>query len=243
MDRPPRRRPNANVQRPVPPPKKSPVPADDGFFASMKELFSADTLRMGKATVAYKTKSLVRGFSMHVFYSRERILCGVIAAVIMVLLALLQTTVFSTMRPFGAIPDIMISFVLALSVTEGEKWGAVWGIVAAVVIEALGVPDVTLLPLLYMPIGYFCGVLCKYYFTGSAAVRAVMTLSILPFRGIFTAIYMVISPVYATPGEIFFDVVLPEAGATLLLAIPVHLLLYLCLRPFHKTRAEMVSEK
>lgn len=161
----------------------------------------------------------------------------------MVFYALLQTTVFSTIRPFGAIPDLMLLFTLALSVTEGGKWGAVWGIISAVVIESLGMPDVILLPLLYMPVGYFCGILCTQRFTGSAAVRAVLTLSVLPFRAIFTVFYMLASPLSITAGEIFLDIVLPEMGATLLLAPLVHLPIYLCMRPFHRTRAEMVSEK
>lgn len=231
MDRPPRR-------RPTPPPVH-----DDGFFASLKELFSKDNLRGSAKKLAAKAKSSAAGLAMHAFYSRDRVLCGVVCTVLMVLMALLQTTVFSTIKPFGAIPDLMISFVIALSVTEGERWGAVWGIICAVVIEALGVYDVTLLPLLYMPVGYVGGLLCRHQFTGSAAVRAVMSLSTIPLRAVFTAIYMVLSPIYATPGEIFFEVVLPEAAATILFAMPIHMLVFLCLKPFHKTRADMVAER
>ena len=239
MDNRPRRPQNGQAPRK----RREKAPADDGFFESLKELFSKDNLRILKATAMYRIKSRISSLSMHAFYSRERIICAVVCTVALIFFALLQTTIFSTLRPFGSIPDIMISFVIAVSVTEGERWGAVWGIIAAVIIEALGVSDYTLLPLLYMPVGYVGGILCKHYFTGSAAVRAVMTLCVLPLRGIFTTIYMILSPLYATAGEIFFDVVVPEIFSTLLLAAPVHLIMYLCLRPFHKTRAEMVSEK
>lgn len=160
----------------------------------------------------------------------------------MVFFVLLQTTVFSAVRPFGAIPDLMISFTAALAVTEGRKWGAVFGIIAAVVIEALSVNDVTLLPLIYMPIGFFCGVFCKYYFTGSFPVRTIITFATLPLRAIVTAAYAYFSPISITSAEIFYDIVLPETAATLFFALPVHLLMYVCLRPFHRTRAEKVSE-
>lgn len=243
--RPPQNRPPARsgMDRPV---RRRPAPPqvhDDGFFASLKEFFSAENLKITAKKLSLKAKSSARGFAMHAFYSRERILCGVVCTAIMMLIALLQTTVFSTIKPFGAIPDLMISFVLALSVTEGEKWGAVWGIISAVVIEALGVCDVTLLPLLYMPAGYISGLLCRHQFTGSAAVRAVMSLCIIPARALFTAVYMILSPIYATPGEIFFEVVLPEAAATILFAMPIHLIVYLSLKPFHKTRADKVAER
>lgn len=242
MNTPPNR-PPVRGRRPAPQKPKRPIPQRESLADSLREFFSGDNLRRIGRIASHKLKCAVSDFAMHVFYSRERILCGVVATVLMILMALLQTTLFSTLRIFGAIPDIMLSFVVAISITEGEKWGAVWGIIAAVVIESLGVPDMTLLPLLYMPVGYFCGFLCKNHFTGSAAVRAVFSVAVLPLRGIFTAIYMVVSPLYATAGEIVLHIVLPEMGATLLLAAPVHLILYLCLRPFHKTRAEMVSER
>lgn len=195
-----------------------------------KELFSLAKLRLSDLITA-------------MFHSKERIFCGIVTGVLMIFLALLQTTLFSTIRPFGAIPDLMLSFVLALSVTEGRRWGAVWGIVSAVVIESLSVPDVYLMPLLYMLIGYFGGIICRHYLSESAAVRAVLTVAVIPLKGAFTAVYMILSPIYATAGEIFFDVVLPEAGATLLLAAPVHILVYLCLKHFHHTRADMVAER
>lgn len=238
------RRPNEHKpQRHSAPPQKRKESAFSELRDELRQLFSPGNFRAGITAVGIRLKAAVYGFAMHVFYSRERILCGAVCAAIMGFLALLQTTLFSSIRPFGGVPDLMISFTLALSVTEGRRWGAIWGIVAAVIIEALGVPDIMLLPLLYMPIGYFGGVLCRHYFTGSAVVRTLMTLALLPLRGLFTWISMAVSPLYAAGDEIFFGVILPEAAATLLWAAPVHLLLYVCLRPFHRTRAEMVSEK
>jgi len=229
-------------------PKKIPSPPPETGFTEellefLREVFSRDNMALRGAVLRARFKGLVRNFGLRIFYARERILCGTVVFFLMIFFVLLQTTVFSNLRPFGAIPDLMLLFVIALSVSEGGRWGAVWGIVAAVVIEAVGRSDVTLLPLLYMPVGYFTGNLCRYYFTGSAAVRALLTAATLPLRAVFTALYMNLSPLYATGGEIFFEVIIPEAASTLLLAVPVHLVVYLCMRPFHRTRADMVSEK
>lgn len=227
--------------RPVPPQKKR---GDDNELVELfRDIFSKENFRTGMANLSARLRVGVSNFITHVFLSKERILCGTVTAVMLLLLALLQTTLFSAITPFGAIPDLMLSFVLALSVTEGRRWGAVWGIVAGVVIESLGVPEFYLMPLLYMLTGYFGGVICRHYLSETAAVRAVLAVGVIPLKGMFTAVYTVLSPISITPAEAFFDVILPEAGATLLLAAPVHILVYLCLRPFHHTRADMVSER
>ena len=55
---------------------------------------------------------------------------GIVCALLILLCALLQTTLFARFRPFGAIPDLMLSAVIAISLLEGEKWGAVTGLFA-----------------------------------------------------------------------------------------------------------------
>ncbi len=234
--------PRQNVPRSRPTPLKSPAEENE-LLEFFRELFDSDNMKDRLAFIKAKLKFLLGNLISNIFLAKERIICGVVTGAILIFLALLQTTLFSTIKPFGSVPDLMLSFTLALSVTEGRRWGAVWGIVAAIVIESLNVPSVYLLHLLYMFVGYFGGVICRHFLTESFAVRAVLAVSVLPFKGVFTAVYAVMSPLYVTAGEIFFDIVLPEAAATLLLAMPVHILVYLCMKPFHHTRAEMVSER
>lgn len=235
---PPKRRP---PQKPTPPQKRR--GDENELLESFRDLFSRENFKAAWASLTARMRIGISSFLTHVFLSKERILCGTVTAVLLLLLTLLQTTLFSKITPFGAIPDLMLSFVLALSVTEGRRWGAVWGIIAGVVIESLGVPEFYLMPLLYMLTGYFGGVICRHYLSETAAVRAVLAVGVIPLKGLFTAVYTVLSPISITPAEAFLEIILPEAGATLLLAAPVHLLVYLCLRPFHHTRADMVSER
>lgn len=206
-----------------------------------RENLSSENIKTAAVRALGFAADLAQTLRLKIFYSRERILCGGVLALLMVFFAMVQTTIFSTIRPFGCSPDLMISFVLALSVTERRRWGAVWGLLCAVLMDSLGSYSVSLLPLLYVIVGYFGGVIANHYLTGSAAVRAILEVGAVILRCIFTAVLAYLSPLYATAGEIFFDIVLPEAAATLLLAAPVQLITYICMRPFHRTRDEKVS--
>lgn len=223
--------------------KRTPRRDGNEFSEFLRDLLNPENLKYRRDLLLARLRLLLSNFTTNIFQSKERIICGVVTFGILLFMALLQTTLFSTIKPFGNVPDLMLSFTLALSVTEGRRWGAVWGIVAAVFIESLNVSNIYLLPLLYMLTGYFGGIICRHILTESFAVRAVLAVAVMPFKGAFTAIYAVLSPLPATAGEIFFEIVLPEAASTLLLAVPVHILVYFCMKPFHHTRAEMVSER
>lgn len=245
MNRDPRRkqnnrRPASKDGRRVPPPQKKPSFKEDvaEFF---RELFDPDTTRAVLKNLLVRIRIFLGDAVNTVVQSKESIIKGVVVAVLLVFLALLQTTLFGTIRPFGGTPDLMLSFAMAVAVTEGRKWGAVWGIIAGVVIESLGLPEFYLIPLLYMPAAYFTGVICRHYLTESAAVRGILSLCVIPFRCLFSWVYTLLSPGYITGGEAFLEVILPEAAATLLLSAPVHLLVFLCMKPFHRTRADMVA--
>ena len=122
--------------------------------------------------------------------------------------------------------------------TEKERWGAVFGVIAAFVIESLGGSTVTLLPLLYMPVGYFCGILTTHYFRDAFSVRGLYTLVTSAARSLFTlsALAMTLSDFNLL--TCLLSVVLPEFLATVLFAILPHLAAKAALRPFHLTRDE-----
>jgi len=170
----------------------------------------------------------------------DSIVKGIVCGVLVILFSLLQTTIFTKFRPFGAVPDLILPLVVAISMTEREKWGAIVGVAAAFVIESLGGSSVTLLPLLYMPAGYICGILTVNYFRDSAAVRAVYTLVTMAARILVTAIILA-----ATVGDIniidmLTHALIPEFLAGVLFAPLPHIAAKVCLRPFNKTRDEMV---
>ncbi len=173
----------------------------------------------------------------------DTIMKGAVCAVLVALFALLQTTIFTKFRPFGAVPDLMLSLVVAISMTEREKWGAIVGVAAAFVIESLGGATVTLLPLLYMPAGYFSGLFTIYYFRDSIAVRAMYTLVTQAVRVLITAVILVMTVGGITVLDMFRYALVPEFLAGTCFAFLPHLAAKVCLRPFNKTRDEMVADR
>ena len=171
----------------------------------------------------------------------EQIAKGVVCALLMIFFSLVQTTLFTRFRPFGAVPDLILPLVIAISMTEREKWGAVCGLIGAFVIESLGGSTLTLLPLLYMPAGYVCGLLTIYYFRDSAAVRMLYTgLSSLA-RAVFTLITVVMTVTDISRIDALTQAVLPELASSLLFAVLPHTLAWLALRPFNKSRDAKVQ--
>ena len=169
------------------------------------------------------------------------ILKALVCGILLIFFALFQTTLFARFRPFGVVPDLILPLVCAIGMTEHEKWGAIFGIVAAFVIESLGGSTVTLLPLLYMPAGYLCGILTTYYLRDSITVRAIYVAGSAFLRSLFTLFTLLATVGGITLGTAFSKVVLPELLANILFGLIPHYTAKLCLRPFNKTRAEKIQ--
>ena len=154
------------------------------------------------------------GFSLE----GESILRGILMLVLISLFALLQTTLMTRFRPFGATPDLMLPLVVGIAMTAREKWGAVSGILAAFVIESLGGASLTILPLLYMPIGYLCGILSVHYFRDGFVVRTMYTLLTGMLRAVFTLVLIFSTTPHTSLIDAITISVIPEFFATLLFA-------------------------
>ncbi len=171
----------------------------------------------------------------------ESVFKAVVCGILLVVFALFQTTLFARFRPFGVVPDLILPLVCAVGMSEKEKWGAVFGVVAAFVIESLGGATLTLLPLLYMPVGYVSGILTTYYFRDSITVRGLYVVGSSALRSIFTIITLLATVGGITLGAVFVKAVFPELAANIVFGLIPHYITKLCLRPFNKTRAEKVK--
>lgn len=172
------------------------------------------------------------GFSVDGESIAKALVCGAL----LVFFSLLQTTLFTRFRPFGAVPDLILPLVVAVAMVFREKWGAVFGVIAAFVIESLGGSTFTILPILYMLTGYIVGICAIYYFRDSASVRVLYTIVTSLFRMIFTLITLA-----ATVGDInlitiFSSVLIPEFFANLVFALLPHLAAKLTLKHFSHER-------
>ena len=171
----------------------------------------------------------------------ETILKGAVIGVLMVLFTLFQTTLFARFRPFGAVPDLVLPFVIAVGTLEKERWGAVTALIAAFFVDAAGGTEITLLPILYVSAAYAAGILTTHSFRDSVSVAAVYTVTTSALRGVITYIIVILTVHGITPGEAILDKVLPEFAANIVFAALPQLITRLALKPFHKTRAERVG--
>ena len=171
----------------------------------------------------------------------ENIVKGLVCGALIIVFAMLQITVFSKTRPFGAIPDLMLPLVIAIGISEGERWGGVSGLAAAFIIECLGSAGVTLLPLLYVPCGFIAGLLGTYYLRDSFVIRLILTLATGLLRALFTVIYVCINFDHVNASLMFTERVFPEFLSTFVFAILPHIAAWLSFKPFHKSRAERID--
>ncbi len=178
------------------------------------------------------------GWRLGISVDGETILKGFVIGVLLVFFTLMQTTLLARFRPFGAIPDLMLPFVVAVGTLEKERWGAVTALIAAFVIDAAGGTAITLLPLLYVPAAFAVGILTTNTFRDSVTVAAMYTFATSCLRGVITFIIASLTIHGITPGAIMTDIVLPELAANVIFAAAPQLITRAALRPFHKTRAE-----
>lgn len=168
----------------------------------------------------------------------DTIVKGFVVLFLGILFILLQTTLFTRFRPFGAIPDMMLPFVIAISVKERERGGAVTALCAAFVIDALGGSAVTLLPLLYVSVAYAAGILTTHRFREGMPSAALYTAVSCILKCPFTLITALLTIDSLSVKEALIDIVLPEAASSIITAIIPLGITFICLRPFHKSRAE-----
>ena len=160
----------------------------------------------------------LNGWFLGISLEGESVLRCILMLVLISLFALLQTTLMTRLRIFGVTPDLMLPLVVGIAMTAREKWGAVSGIIAAFVIESLGGASLTILSILYMPVGYLCGILSVHYFRDGFAVRSMYTI----LTGLLRAVFTLILIFSTTPNTSLVDAiciaVIPEFFATILFA-------------------------
>ncbi len=181
---------------------------------------------------------------LNIQLNAEDIIKGVICAMLLVFFALLQTTFFARFAPFGATPDLMLIFALAVGVYDGEKWGSVLGLCSAFVIQSLGGSgnEPSLLSLVYMPAGLGAGLLIQYYLSNTFPVKLMLVGGASLLKCIITVISASMQ-IEASLGTIILNIAIPEFFSTVLISPLPFFAVWLSLRHFHKTRAERTDSE
>ena len=155
--------------------------------------------------------------------SRKRSVRYVIAvAVLLLLLSVLQLSFFGRFRIFGAIPDLMITAVLCIGFFTGPYTGAVSGIGAGALIDALGTTGFTVLPLCYLLQGYLVGHYARRVPTKGFLQYLIFLAVTLLYRAVITVVYAWIEYETIPVATLLLQTVLPELFGTLLAGLALY---------------------
>ena len=144
----------------------------------------------------------------------KMILNTVTVGILLIVCSALQVSFFGRFRFFGAVPDLMICTVLCVSYKRGKYAGAITGICAGVLIEAIGSQGISLLPLVYMLLGYVAGHYSRAVHASGFAVYLLFLACGLLLRAIVTVGYACLTYETINIPQILLCAVLPEMGGT-----------------------------
>ncbi len=159
----------------------------------------------------------MKGFYTQARGARGRTAIRVIViALVAILFASLQVTLFAEILFFGKSPDLILIFVLCISYFLGRYAGAITGIGAGFLIEAMGGMGITLLPLFYLFLGYLVG-----YFSRTVNPKIFTTYLIylavtLVYHAAITLTNVVMTYQSFHLGRVLLYLLLPEAASTAL---------------------------
>lgn len=152
--------------------------------------------------------------------SKKSIFLGLCLGLLVFLAAVLQTG--DRIRIFGMVPAITFALVCAVGFICGKRMGAVIGIFAAVVTDALGASGATLTILLYFLCGYLCGAMAGWFLSTNLLSFIVYSAITGLVRAGVTILYITLhSDSYALKDAIV-GLILPEYFAYILCVIPAY---------------------
>jgi len=172
---------------------------------------------------------------IHLSAERKRyiIRAVIIYGILIFAFSVLQSSFFSKLTFFGAIPNIMIIFVVGTALYEGERTGAVVGIAAGVFIEAMSGMGLPVMPLFLFLVGYFCGIIAKEFSNeGFVLYLIYMFVACLCGAGITLIQTAMFSDNFNLP-QILGKIIVPEFAYTFILSLPCWFLFRLIKKFLH----------
>ncbi len=142
------------------------------------------------------------------------------------LLAIIQTSFFSVLRVFDAVPDLVLPAVIVISVYDRERMGTIAGIMGGFFADALGGSGISLSPVAYMLCGITVALLAYSVLRRDFTSWLVGLIMSLVISGAFSVITAFLTHKNASFGisEIFSELLVPQFAASLVLALPVYFL-------------------
>ena len=140
----------------------------------------------------------------------------------LLLAVVIQTSLLSRIKPFGGVPDIILPSIVCISMYCGCYAGAVTGICAGFVTDALGATGYSLLPLIYFLVGYLFGYYVKVLNVKGYLPYLVGALIGIGVRMITTLILTLLSASEFRLSVFMTSTALPEMLATAIFSLAVY---------------------
>ena len=157
------------------------------------------------------------------------------AGALMVVAALVQVSLASTIEVAEGHPDVVLVLVIGIALLRGPLFGAVVGFWAGLVLDVASLETLGLTSLLLTLVGYFAGRLGDVTTKSSAHPSLVaVALGTIGF-GLGSAVLHFMLGSTISAGEFFVGVLLPSLALNLLLAYPLY---GLCRRIFQSEPRE-----
>lgn len=135
-------------------------------------------------------------------------------SILVLLVSVIQVSICTRLSIFGATPDLMICTVLCVAFFVGRYAGAITGIGAGFLIEAMGSVGISLLPIFYLFLGYVAGHYSRAIHPKRYTIYLFYLLFAVIFRMMITLTYVALTYESFHLPEVTKLILLPEAADT-----------------------------
>ena len=153
----------------------------------------------------------------------------IIYGILTLVLCTAQCSFFSTLKPFGATPDLILGMLIGIILLDSPSAAAVCALVAGYIIDAIGA-----VPPAFSPIYYLACVALLALLSAKMLPRFIsygmLTGAALVGRAAFTFINICISNASLPSVKYALTVILSEAISTFVFCLPVYFIMKLCAR-------------
>jgi len=111
-------------------------------------------------------------------------------ALIFIFVIVLETNILNDFRIFGAKPNIVISFAVAASVLENERFGAAAGFACGFIMDSAFDSPFLFSGVYYFFAAYIAGICARLYFTKSVLTMLILIAPVLFVRKLFNLFYL-----------------------------------------------------
>ena len=158
---------------------------------------------------------------------------GVKAAVLLFAAAVLQVAIFAQAHVLGAVPDLLLVTLVAVSLLRGSVWGAAGGFLAGLLVDSASLGELGLTSLVLTLAGYWIG---RYGETTGrdrrhAPFLSVAVVTVLYGFGLLVVHFVLGEP---APAGAVFRGFAPAIAMNLVLTGPVYALVRRLLRPLER---------